>query len=257
MTTRIAAISQDYPSDSSVSAIEDIALREIVVNSLAWNNIPGEILAAQRSICDKLGISLRQCLEDNMDHGTWIDSVISQAKADDLIVFCDVDAFPLSRVAFQRAIHHAETGAVFGLAQTANHLGRPLHLYAGPMFLAFRKSTWRQAGSPSLRPTRQFDVGQYLSHAASEHGVPVELLRPTVCLIPRWPLGNAGVFGYATFYGECEYFHLFGARERRYLELFTAVADDVLQGRKPDFAAYLKFAGAPAYQTTPNPPDVT
>jgi hypothetical protein len=244
-------------SEFSRSAFEEISVREIIVNALAWNNIPGEILAAQRSIFEKLGISLRQCLEDKLDHGTWIDSVIAQADADDLVVFCDVDAFPLSRLAFQDAIRHAEAGAVFGLAQTANHLGRPLHLYAGPMFLAFRKSTWRQAGSPSLRPSRQFDVGQCLSEAAGGHDVPIELLRPTVCLIPRWPLGNAGVFGYATFYGQCEFFHLFGARERRYLDLFTAVADDVLQHRKPDFAAYLKLAGAPAYATTPGTPDVT
>ena len=137
--------------------------------------------------------------------------LIDQASADELIVFCDVDAFPLSRAALQNAIRHAEAGAVFGLAQSANHLGNPLSLYAGPMFLAFRKATWLQAGSPSLRPTRQFDVGQRLSHQAREHGVPVELLRPGVCLIPKWPLGNAGVFGYATFYGECEFFHRLSA----------------------------------------------
>ena len=232
-------------------------LRKIIVNALAWDNIPGAMLAAQRSICDKLGINLRQCLEDRRDHGTWMDSVIAQAGADDLVVFCDVDALPLSHEAFRGAIRHAEAGAVFGLAQTANHLGSPLLLYAGPMFLAFRKSTWHQAGSPSLRPTRQFDVGQTLSHGASEHGVPIELRRPTVCLVPKWPLGNAGVFGYGTFYGECEFFHLFGARERRYLDLFIAVADDVLQDRKPDFAAYLKLAGAPAYPTTPASPGVT
>jgi hypothetical protein len=234
---------------------EEMMLHQIIVNALAWNNIPGEMLAAQRSICEKLGMSLRQCLEDKRDHGAWMDSVIAEAAADDLIVFCDVDAFPLSREAFQHAIRRAEAGAVFGLAQTANHLGRPLNLYAGPMFLAFRKSTWCQAGSPSLRPTRQFDVGQYLSHAAGEHGISLELLRPTVCLVPKWPLGNLGVFGYATFYGECEFFHLFEARTLRYLDLFIAVADDVLLDRKPDFATYLKLAGAPAYPTTPGSPD--
>jgi hypothetical protein len=231
-------------------------LQQIIVNTLAWNNIPLAMLNAQRAVCDKLGISLRQCLEDKRDHGIWMDEVTGNAAPDDLIVFCDVDAFPLSHVAFQNAIRHAEAGAVFGLAQTANHLGNPLSLYAGPMFLAFRKSTWRRAGSPSLRPTRQCDVGQHLSQAASEHGVSLELLRPTVCLIPKWPLGNAGVFGYATFYGESEFFHLFEARSPLYLDLFAAVADDVLQDRKPDFAAYLKLAGAPAYPTSPGWPGV-
>lgn len=231
-------------------------MQQIIVNTLAWNNIPGEILAAQRAICEKLDIPLLQCLEDQRDHGAWMDSLIAQAASDDLIVFCDVDAFPLSRAAFEQAIRHAEAGGLFGLAQSANHLGRPLDAYAGPMFLAFRKSTWLGAGSPSLRPTRQFDVGQHFSHAASEHGISLELRYPTVCLVPKWPLGNRGVFGYATFYGECEYFHLFEARTRRYLDLFIAVADDVLSDRKPDFAAYLKLAGAPAYPTTPGSPDV-
>ena len=226
-------------------------MQQVVVNSLAWNNIPAEIAAAQRAVCEKLDIRLRQCLEDQHDHGAWMDSVIARASPDDLIVFCDVDAFPLSRAAFQQAIRHAEAGALFGLAQSANHLGRPLDVYAGAMFLAFRKSSWLEAGSPSLRPTRQFDVAQNLSHAAGEHGISLKLLLPTACLVPKWPLGNLGVFGYATFYGEYEFFHLFEARTRRYLDLFVAVADDVLSDRKPDFAAYLKLAGAPPYPTSP------
>jgi len=213
---------------------------QIRVHSLYWANISRAILSGQRTVYRTLGIPLVQHLNDQKQHGIWMTEILADAGADDVIVFSDIDAFPLSSAAYRRAVDYASRGGVFGLAQFSGHT-ETTDLYAGPMFLALRKSIWENMGSPELSDSPSLDAGEIISIRARELGIPVMLVNPCCCINPKWALAHAGVFGIGTFYGELEFFHLFQARADRSIELFSKVADDVIEGRTLNFAAYLQL----------------
>lgn len=210
------------------------------VYSMHWNNISKLILESQKAVFEALGVQLIQDNADKTSHGKWMNEVVERHQPDDVVVFCDIDAFPLSRAAYERAVASARRGAVFGLAQFSNHKDTQ-DLYAGPMFMAFKKSTWEQLGRPSLERSKAFDAAEALSVQARKTGSGLDLVRPTSCLIPKWALADQGIFGIGTFYGECEFFHLFESRLPAHEQLFQMVAADVIAGRKLDFSAYLRW----------------
>lgn len=209
-----------------------------VVHSLHWRNVDATMLRAQASVFDHLGIPLCQDMRDGMGHGVWMDGILGQS-GEGVAVFCDIDAVPLNAEAFDRLVAAARAGGVAGLAQTSNHLAHPDHIYAGPMFLAVRRSVWRDLGAPSMAPSRAHDAGQLLSVKAEEAGVPVEVVLPNSCLRPMWNLAGRRVFGVATFYGENDFFHLFQSRKKRNIRLFAEICADVVAGRPCDFGRYL------------------
>lgn len=206
-----------------------------------WDNIPSVILQKQREVFAVLGIPLMQEPAHRIPHGTWMNSVVARMAADDIVVFCDIDAFPLKHAAYDMAIAHARQGAIFGLSQFSNHK-KTTQTYAGPMFMAFRKQVWEQLGSPDLKSSSAYDAAEGLSALAREKGVPLVLHRPTSTLISKFALGNEGVFGIGTFYGDNDFFHLFESREPAYEQLLVAVADDVIAQRPLQFARYLDAA---------------
>lgn len=203
------------------------------------SNIPTDIVSSQARVFEHLGIELVQCLEDSMTHPQWLNRVFSQDQ--DLTIVCDIDAFPLNRQAFVDFAEQARKGAVVGLEQVANHLGKG-DPYAGPMFLACTKHTYAVAGRPSLSNTPDMDVAQSLTYAAQNAGISVEMIPPQFAIQPRWPLGDRGVFGTGTFYGKLDFFHLFTSRFANAVELFTEVADCTVKGRH-DFGKYLEVLG--------------
>ncbi len=207
--------------------------------SLYWSNVPKAVLGHQRRVFAALSRPLEQQELDRKAHGEWMTEVLERAAADEIVVFCDIDAFPLTAAAYDRAVAAAAAGAVFGLAQYANQKSNE-HLYAGPMFLAVARATWEQLGRPDLARNAIFDAGENLSTAARAAGVPVELVMPCASLVPRWALADQGVFGIGTFYGACEYFHLFESRRKTGTNIMAAVSDDVAAGRPLDFGRYLQ-----------------
>jgi len=206
------------------------------------SNISTDIITAQARVFAHLGIELIQSLDDNLTHAKWLDKTF--AETEDLIIVCDVDAFPLNRTAFVAFIDLVRAGSVVGLEQVCNHLGKS-DSYAGPMFLGCTQQTYAATGRPSLAPTGDLDVGQSLTYAAQENGLPVEMIAPQFAIQPKWPLGNRGVFGIGTFYGELDFFHLFESRINTSLTLFKEVADGVIRG-KHDFGRYLAALTPPA-----------
>ena len=212
-----------------------------VVQSLHWNNIPALVLEKQASVFRQLDIPLQQDLQHKMRHGVWMNECIARAADDDVLVFCDIDAFPLNRGAYERAVAAAAQGRVFGLAQFSNHRDTT-ELYAGPMFLAFSKTVWERCGRPDMRSSPGHDAGEALSIAARGAGLPLQIVRPCGCLIPKYALGREGIFGIGTFYGENDFFHLFESRDPAHEEILAAVADDVAAGRPLGFANYLSIA---------------
>lgn len=215
-----------------------------------WNNISDLILQGQRDVFASLGIELIQERADQIQHGDWMEDVLARHHADDIVVFCDIDAFPLHRDAYLRAVQHAKNDEVFGLAQFSNHK-QTQEIYAGPMFMAFRKGCWEKVGRPSLRSSKQFDAAESLSVRAKELGVPIAMSFPTASLIPKWALADKGLFGIGTFYGDCDYFHLFESRKPQYQRIFAAVVADITSARRLDFHHYLSLAQIEAQTALP------
>ena len=213
------------------------------VYSMHWDNIPDHILQQQRAVFEHLQIELIQENANKISHGTWMKDVIDRSTSDDIIIFCDIDAFPIRRSAYLQAIDHAKNGALFGLAQFSNHK-KGTELYAGPMFMAFQKSTWEAMGSPALKSGGDYDAAEVMSALARKNHIELVLSRPSSCLIPNWALGNEGVFGIGTFYGNCDFFHLFESRKPAYDVIFNAVAQDVVGDRPLNFRHYLEIVDA-------------
>ena len=211
------------------------------IHTMYWDNIPPGILEKQRAVCEHLGLPLRQERAHKQPHGQWMNSLLEQHASNDIVVICDIDAFPLKRTAYEQAIAHAERGALFGLAQFSNH--KPGNeVYAGPMFMALRKQLWEDLGKPDLQSSKQHDAAEVLSALARARGVEVVMSEPTATLISKWALGSEGVFGIGTFYGRRDFFHLFESRKPAYGALLAAVADDVIGNRPLNFARYLELA---------------
>jgi len=217
-------------------------LTDPIVYSAYWDNIDASVLASQAAVFNKLGIELRQVNTQGEHHGAWM-TRMAETSEDDFVIFCDIDAFPLGRGAYEKAIDVAKAGGIFGMAQVANHLA-PSKIYAAPSFLAFSKETYIKLGQPSLCHTDELDPAQLLTDVAYELGAQVHLLYPGTFIIPKWPLANYGVYGIGTFYGKNEFFHLFESRFSVNIQIFNAVSEGVVAGEL-DFAQYLDLAQVP------------
>ncbi len=213
------------------------------VYSMYWDNIPDLILKGQKSVFDFLEVPLLQENANKISHGVWMNGVIDRHASDDVIIFCDIDAFPLKLDAYWRAVACAQRGGVFGLAQFSNHK-KNTELYAGPMFMAFQKCTWEKLGRPQLKSSSANDAAEVISVLARQQQVELTLEMPSSCLIPKWSLAEHGVFGIGTFYGACDFFHLFESRRPAYERLFESVVSDIVGARKLNFRNYLEIANS-------------
>lgn len=211
------------------------------VYAMHWDNIPNLILKGQRSVFDFLRIPLIQENANKVSHGVWMNDVIDRHASDDVIIFSDIDAFPVKTDAYWRAVACAQRGGVFGLAQFSNHK-KNTELYAGPMFMAFKKSTWEKLGCPQLKSSPANDAAEVISVLARQKQVELILEMPSSCLIPKWSLAEHGVFGIGTFYGACDFFHLFESRRPAYERLFESVVSDIVSAQKLNFKNYLEIA---------------
>ena len=207
--------------------------------SLYWANIENSLLLNQRKVFDYLKIDLVQDFRDKKEHGSWIEEIIINSK-DDIVVIADIDAFPIKREAYINGINEARRVGIFGLAQHSN-LDSNNELYAGPMFLFIRRDLYFELGTPALSPTPKVDAAEIISILAKKAGYTPSLLFPTVTIEPKWSLGDRGVFGIGTFYGELEFFHLFESRMKSSLTLFESVANDIFNSNKLDFGYYIKI----------------
>ncbi|MEW9919896.1 hypothetical protein AB2B41_09790 [Marimonas sp. MJW-29] len=208
------------------------------VQSFYRNNIPARLVDAQARVFDHFGIALNQCLDNSLSHATWLERTLAKASDEDVVVIADIDAFPLSREAFDRMVGQARKGALVGLSQVANHKD-PNRIYAGPMFMALPGNLYEDFGEPRLDRTDTRDVAQVLTDLANERDIPVALIPPRFAIQPKWALADQGVFGVGTFYGEMEFFHLFQSRKQSSVDLFCAVAEGTIAGRH-DFQRYLE-----------------
>ncbi|MEO8531788.1 MAG: hypothetical protein ABI459_11225, partial [Deltaproteobacteria bacterium] len=210
---------------------------EITVLSPYNDKIDARIVAGQARVFAHLGVPLVQA-DLQGSHEEWLDREIAACQTD---VFCtaDIDAFPLTRAAYDRAIGVARSGGIFGLAQTENR-HNPDEIYAAPMFFAIGIATWEAMGRPSFkRGADRSDVGQEITRLARAQGVEVVMEYPTAACRAAWGLADRGMYGIGTFYGANDYFHLYQARVSPHARLVEMVADDIVAGGKLRFAAYV------------------
>ncbi|WP_313516565.1 hypothetical protein [Pseudomonas sp.] len=208
------------------------------VLSLYWNNVSPDLVSAQSRVFNFFGYPIEQQNLHGVDHGAWMEKVLNSAADDEVVVIVDIDCIPLSAEAIGRAVRVAQDGAIFGCAQSANHIDHRF-IYAAPMFLALTGRTWRLLDTPSLKANEQYDVAGRLSAVARQRGVLVELAYPTCAAVPRWLLGDTSTYGLFTIF-EGQYLHLFESRNTALVHSFVDLANSlVAEGELFDYRPFV------------------
>ena len=208
--------------------------------ALYWDNVDPRIVAAQRDVFAHLGFGVDQRERTGMAHGEFLDAYMSELDADDVALLTDIDCFPLNREIVARAFARAREGAIFGCAQSTNHID-PDRLFVAPMFMAISRRTWDALGRPSFKPDAGNDVAQRLNDIAKAQGVDIEMLPPFGAIVPKWRLGDVGFYGVGTFY-RGGVFHLFESRWTPFAFLLFDVAKAVLNDHAIDYGALMAKA---------------
>ena len=208
--------------------------------ALYWDNIDRRVVEAQRAVFAHFGYEIDQRERTGLDHGDFLDGFMAELGPDDAALLTDIDCFPLNREIVARAFAAAREGAIFGCAQSTNHID-PDRLFVAPMFMAISRKTWDALGRPSFRPDAENDVAQRLNDIARERGVKIEMLYPWGAIVPKWRLGDVGLYGLGTFY-RGGVFHLFESRWTPFAFLLFDVAEAVLADRPIDYSALMTKA---------------
>ena len=186
------------------------------------------------------GYPVDQRERTGLNHGDFLDAYMAELGPRDVALLTDIDCFPLNAEIVARAFAAARDGAIFGCAQSSNHID-PDRLFVAPMFMAISRATWEALGRPSFRPDAENDVAQKLNDLARRRGVKIEMLPPFGAIVPKWRLGDLGLYGIATFY-RGGVFHLFESRSTPFAFLLFDVAEAALADRPIDYGALMTKA---------------
>ena len=187
------------------------------------------------------GLAIDQRERTGVNHADFLDAYMGEIGEDDVALLVDIDCFPLNREIVDRAFAAARAGRIFGCARSTNHID-PDRIFVAPMFMAISRRTWERLGRPSFRPDSANDVAQRLNEIAKAAGVEIERLEPWGAIVPKWRLGDIGLYGIGTFY-KGGVFHLFESRRSPFGFLLFDVAEDVLHDRPIDYAKLMRKAG--------------
>ncbi len=208
--------------------------------ALYWDNVDPRIVAAQRDVFAHFGYAIEQRERTGVNHGDFLDGFMAELREDDVALLTDIDCFPLNREIVSQAFAAARAGKIFGCAQSTNHID-PDRLFVAPMFMAISQRTWDVLGRPSFTPDAENDVAQKLNEIARAGGVEIEMLNPWAAIVPKWRLGDIGLYGLGTFY-RGGVFHLYESRSTPFDFLLFDVAQAVLADRPIDYAALMAKA---------------
>ena len=179
--------------------------------SLYWDNIDPALVAAQKAVFEHFGLSINQHRIQGFNHGEWMDWMLARMEDADVLGFIDIDCVPLSKDNLLASVQKAAAGALVG-AEGCDNGRPPLRSYAGAWYVFVNREVWHALGRPSGKATPHTDVGQMWTDAWQDRKLPVELIPPTSCAVPKWDLpGRPQAFGVATTYGK-DCFHLFESR---------------------------------------------
>jgi hypothetical protein len=197
------------------------------IYSLYWDNVDPELVTAQRNVFNHLGLPLEQHRINGMDHGEWIDWVMSRARSE-VILFIDIDCVPYSRAIVERRFNQALNGVLVGAEGAANHID-PWRSYAGAWYVYISVPYWKAFARYSARAMACYDTCQAWTDCWKYYKGDVELIPPTESIYPRWNLpGRPQAYGIGTTYGD-DCFHLFNARTGTDSHLFLSECAKIRQ----------------------------
>lgn len=170
-------------------------------------NVSDELIDAQASVFEYFGLDILQ-VQTEMSHGAAIDWFIRNHPWNEVAIF-DIDCIPLHKHVLSDARKIVREGALYGIAQSANHLSGKL--YVGAPFICFSRDTIRDLGWPSFMESKTEDVAGEVTRAAERIGKEVRMLWPTHVEVEKWSLADKGTFGLGTTYQDTVY-HAFESR---------------------------------------------
>jgi hypothetical protein len=206
---------------------QDAKCRAAVV-TVYHDNIPHKVVSAQAEVIGRFlpaGCEFVPCKAS--DHALGLDDFFSRGLQHEAYLILDVDCIPLAEWVIPWFLENALAGIVIGPAQRANHLQNGEHIYAGPCALAFSRVTYERLDRVSFRDTTRADVGEELTYACEESGIPVCLLWPTHVTTPKWPLRSGSKFGLGTTFGAAVY-HAFEISKQETVPLFLDKCRQIL-----------------------------
>jgi hypothetical protein len=193
-----------------------------VLVSFYMPNIPRRVVAAQRRLLKRFSppdVAIAQIMTVR-SHEHALNHFMATTRYR-VVVFLDIDCVPLRNGAIERLVGHAESGSLAGASQCASHLRNANHLYVGPFCLALTRDTYDALGRRPFTRTSRADVGEELTFAAQEHGLPVHFLWPTASDDHIWQLSPGRTYGHGTTYDD-DFWHAFEIRLPSHHEKFVA-----------------------------------
>lgn len=203
-------------------------MRKVSVYSIYMDNIPADVISFQRMCVEKFLPSYYTFTQyfTSDTHAQTLTS-IANSSTSDIIIFLDIDAFPLTKDALRFLEINAYKGMLTGAVQRANHKSNGEHLYIGPFCMAFDRNKYQLLGSPSFRETNRADIGEELTFRWEERGEPLCFLWPTHVYSPVWNLRGEEKFGLGTTY-EGMFYHSFCIRDPRMHQRFVEKCKSIL-----------------------------
>jgi len=174
----------------------------MLIYSVYMDNIPSEVVRAQRRVVQKLmsldGFDVFEQVhlcgrQPDDQHGATLDEAWSDGEHD-TVLFMDIDAIPLDTRIMVSACVFAADDELFGIHARSAHIPGT-GAYVHPAFLACSRALWLELGKPSFRPEPgKWDTGGAFTAAAIERGVPIRRLMPESCeRLAPWSYDGVGI----------------------------------------------------------------
>ena len=205
----------------------------IAVASFYMSNINEQVMEHQKRVMETLCPDIPFYQESTyFHHGPTMDLFLFQ-RTEDVIVFLDIDAVPLTPDAITTIAKMAyDNNTIAGAPQRANHINNGQHIYVGPCVLAIQPDLYRELKCPPARETTRGDVAEEWTYALEASGREPMYLKVLDYKKDSivWPGINDEPYGLDTKYGfEKQMFHhsYFG-RDPRQQESFITLCKTLL-----------------------------
>lgn len=192
----------------------------VIIVSFYMSNINPEVVRHQKMVMDKLypNSNFLQ-ISTQYRHGQSMDLFLFQRK-EDIVVFLDIDAIPLTTSSIPKIIEMTENGSkIAGSPQRSNHIENNEHIFIAPSTLAINPQLYRDLGCPSALETSRGDVAEEWTYALEERGGSIAELDlmgfETEPHGERWYLRGDQIYGLNTTFGingQELFFHAFQGR---------------------------------------------
>ena len=206
----------------------------IAVASFYMSNINEQVMEHQKRVMETLCPDIPFYQESTyFHHGPTMDLFLFQ-RTEDVIVFLDIDAVPLTPGAITTIAKMAyDNNTIAGAPQRANHINNGQHIYVGPCVLAIQPDLYRALKCPPARETTRGDVAEEWTYTLELSGRVPQYL--DVIDYDKdshaWDLRDGKKFGLNTFYGldgERMFYHAFQGRDPRQQTSFITLCKTLL-----------------------------